>query len=73
MQFVREMVGFHGPYYCKKLTQNAQFVRKQVGFHGQVIDFIQLVRWKAGFSGQVVDFQSIVPRNRNGWGINARK
>ena len=24
----------HEPYYCKKLTQNAQFVRKQVGFHG---------------------------------------
>ena len=22
------------PYYCKKLTLNAQFVRKQVGFHG---------------------------------------
>ena len=25
------------PYYCKRLTQNAQFVRKKAGFHGQVI------------------------------------
>ena len=25
------------PYYCKKLTLNAQFVRKKAGFHGQVI------------------------------------
>ena len=22
------------PYYCKKVTQNAQFVRKKAGFHG---------------------------------------
>ena len=41
------------PYYCKKLTQNAQFVRKQVGFHGQVIQNDNLSGRRRDFTDEI--------------------